>query len=741
MKHTPWNLDAYRYFYGDATEEYLLVNRPIREFLEKEDKFFLVGAKGLGKTLFLRYKSYRYHEKYGGSLHFNTSHTELTENLNIHPDTFSKEELLQFRDRALWQLIWELSLWVLVFRISNVSINPRLEKLLDNAKQLSTILTRLLNNRRKIEQYRDFVSEFQEQKGAIQSGAIVFIDDVDQTLHDFLIVPHPTDEYFEGRESPSVGVWVNAQMGLIGAIYNINRQNAHIKIYATIRREAFEALDSEMKINYKQHTSILQYEKDEIRAIFEKNIQLIESADLFDRFGGTHIGRFLGFDRVPHRFAIDAQNERRSEDAFDFIYRHTYGRPREIVLIGKQIDDLVSSAIYRDADPEERIEKIRVLVNRESHELMRQYRQEIIPYLSEVKLVQFLERVRSNIITKEDLHRLDVETVKEYYNLGLVGYVRQVNHSGLMKQIFNPPATYNYRTKQPLPETDYFVIHSTMDTMLLEKHTYGHFYNKYNIIGNGYEFYPKTDNLIQRADYYMPGDLSGNRFKSINESAGHSFPLEEIYLNFFKFDESPRRHEKLMTHWKTAGLILGLLGRICYCNLLRRQFGGDTYSIKKEEYLIELGRHHLVRKYNAELSESYSESALDRFMDKLIGRFITLGCYLVLDMRIEWIHELLLTGKFNFTIHSNKDTAFSYLSRSFFIDDLKKEEPRDPSNYEHRQRKQRVFSKLSPFEQEEIRSFIRNASDEVQYLDWIENQDHKIWLVGEVLPRLWMPEP
>lgn len=29
MKHTPWNLDAYRYFYGDATEEHLLVNRKI----------------------------------------------------------------------------------------------------------------------------------------------------------------------------------------------------------------------------------------------------------------------------------------------------------------------------------------------------------------------------------------------------------------------------------------------------------------------------------------------------------------------------------------------------------------------------------------------------------------------------------------------------------------------------------------------------------------------------------------
>lgn len=741
MKHpTPWNLDAFRYFYGDTTEEYLLVNRPIKEFLDNDDKFFLVGAKGLGKTLFLRYKSYRYHEKYGESIKFNTSHTELTENLNIHPDTFTKEELLRFRDKSIWQLVWELALWIMIFRIYNEAINPRLEKLVDNAKQLSTILTRLLNNRRRIEQYRDFVSEFQEHKGKIQSGVAIFIDDVDQTLHNFLLAPHPTDEYYEGKESPSVAVWVNAQMGLIGAIYNMNRQNAHVKIYATIRREAFEALDSEMKINYKQHTSILHYDKDEIRAIFEKNIQLIEPTELFDRSGSTQISRFLGFDRLPHRFAIDEQGHRRSEGAFDFIYRHTYGRPREIVLIGKQIDDLVSSDQYRNVNLEERIEKVRVLVNRESHELLRQYKQEIIPYLNESKLAQFIERVRSTVITKEDLQRLEIETIKEYYNLGLIGYVRPVNHMGLMKQVFNPPATYNYRAKQPLPETDYLVIHSTMDTLLLEKHTYGNFYNKYNIIGDGYEFYPKVDNHIQSYEYYLPKDLSGNRLKAANESAGHSFPLEDIYHNFFKFDEIPRRHEKFMMHWNTASSVLGILGRICYCNLLQKHFSSDYYASKKEEYYTELGRHHFVRKYNAELPDSSSDNAFDRFLDKLIGRYITLGCYLVLDMRIEWIHDLLLNGKFDFIQKENKDTPFSYLSRSFFIDELKKGEPRNPMNHEHRDKKQRIFTNLSLFEQEGIRSFIRDASDEVHYLDWIKDENHKIWLIDQVLFKMWRPE-
>jgi hypothetical protein len=355
-------------------------------------------------------------------------------------------------------------------------------------------------------------------------------------------------------------------------------------------------------------------------------------------------------------------------------------------------------------------------------------------------LTHFLERLRRNNITKEELQRLDLETVKEYYNLGLIGYVRQVDYSGKMRQFFNPPATYNYRLKKPLPDTDYLVVHSAMDNLLLEKHTYKNFYNKYNIIGDGYDFFPKIDNQILSNEHYLPRDLSGNRMNASNESAGHNFPLKEIYENFFMFDEVPRRHDKLMAHWNDAGEILGLLGRICYCHLLKKHFNDEMYTDKKLDYLFELERLPLKRKYNAELPDSQSEYALDRFLDKLIGRYITLGCYLVLDMRIEWTHKLLLTGKFDFQTQNNKDAVFSYLSRSFFIKDLRKEEPRNPKSHEHRQQKQRIYSNLSAFEQNEIRSFIQYASDEVDYLDWIKDENHKNWLVNEVLPRLWQPE-
>jgi len=736
----PWNLEAYRYYYSENADEHLLLNKPIREFLENDDKFYLIGSKGLGKTLFLRYKSYLYHEKYGESIKFNVSQTELTENLNIHPDTFTKEELFQFKEEELWCLIWELALWILVFRIIKAPIPANLERLTDNADQLSTILTRLLNNRSKIEEYNKFVSDFQEQKSKIQSGIAIFIDDVDQNLRAFLKNPHYTDDYYEGKLSPSVEIWVNAQMGLIGAIYHINRQNAHIKIFATVRREAFEAYTGDMKINYRQHASILHYEKDELRIIFEKNIQLIKRAELIDPATQSLVGKFLGFDQMPHRFAVDIEGKRRNEDAFDFIYRHSFGRPREIILIGSELHTLVSSHAYRKMSEEDRIAKIRILVNKQSHELLLQYKQEIIPYLDEQEMLQFIEQVRGNVITKEERLRLNLPTLQRYFNLGLIGYTRSKNHVGMMRQEFKTPATYNYRAYQSLPETDYLLIHSALDTTLLEKHSFGHFYNEFNIIGDGYDFYPIVESPIYRIEYYLPRDISGNRMKSGNESAGHAFPLEQIYTEFFQFDDHPTRYEQLMTHQKAAGQVLVLLGRICFCYILEKKFKTGYYQHKQEFYRKELSRYNFVRRYNAELPDARPDIALNRFLDKIIGRFIALGAYLVLDMRIEWIHGLLLSGKFKFEREEKNQSAFTYINRSFFIRELRREEPRNPNSPADRQLKQRIFNYLSKHEQEGIRTFVCDASDEVNYIDWLEQPAHKEWLETHVLSSLWRPE-
>jgi hypothetical protein len=739
MKSTPWNLDAYRAFKKGVTEDELLINRPIKDFLEQENKFFLIGAKGLGKTIFLRYKSYLLHEEYGDSIQFNESNKELTENLNIHPSTFTKEELFKFNSLDLWILLWELSLWIMAFRLFKLPINPELEKLISRSEDLGGILTRLLNHRNKIDAYREFVMEFQENRKKIQSGVVIFIDDTDQTFHNFLIIPHRSDA--DRKDNPSVSVWINVQIGLMNAIYNLNRQNGHIKIYATIRREAWEAWDSELKINFRNNVCMLQYDKDEIRLIFEKNLQMLKEADLVERGRGRiSVKNFLGFDEMEHPFAKDVDGNKRRELAFDFIYRHTYGRPREIITIGKLIHEKIVSEAYRRATPAEQVEKIRRLVNSAGNELFTQYKEEIVPYLDEEKLLQFIEKVRSNVITKDDRLMLDLETLKIYVNIGLIGYARVANNIGTIRQFFNPPATYNYRKNATLPDHDFLLIHSTMDALLVNKHIYGNFYNQYNIIGDGYMFFPKVDGYIQRLEHYVPRQISGNRMNAGNEAAGHAFPLSRIYERFFNFTEYPQYQEKLSYNWKTANQILGLLARICYARHLEKKFGDEIYKEKRAAFVAELGQLQVARRYNSTLASYDQPGDLDRFLDKLIGRYIALGAYLVINMRIEWIHELLVEGRFKFEAHpERKPTAFTYLGRSFFVYEMKQKEPRDPNNGTHRGHKQKIYDNLSEYEQQSIRDFARTSCDDVHYQDWIEDESHKKWLLENMICQIWQP--
>ena len=148
----------------------------------------------------------------------------------------------------------------------------------------------------------------------------------------------------------------------------------------------------------------------------------------------------------------------------------------------------------------------------------------------------------------------------------------------------------------------------------------------------------------------------------------------------------------------------------------------------------------MIRRYNSALSSHNAPGDLDRFLDRLIGRYITLGAYLVINLRIEWIHELLVEGHFDFKPHpERKSTALTYLARSFFIYDLKQQEPRNSNIANHLAHKQRIYDNLSEYEQRGIKNFAQTSCDDVHYQEWIKDESHKKWLLENIINRIWQP--
>lgn len=122
--------------------------------------------------------------------------------------------------------------------------------IIDNSNSCSSIITIILQNRKLTTKYFKAIPQLLMKIEEINNGIGIFIDDVDQAFRKFLQEYHFTDDINDGI-SPSVQVWTNAQVGLLSSIYSLNRHNSHLKVFATIRSEAFNAQEGEMRLNFK----------------------------------------------------------------------------------------------------------------------------------------------------------------------------------------------------------------------------------------------------------------------------------------------------------------------------------------------------------------------------------------------------------------------------------------------------------------------------------------------------------
>lgn len=280
----------------------------------------------------------------------------------------------------------------------------------------------------------------------------------------------------------------------MAAIYHINRHNSHIKVYATIRSEAFNAQDGDMRFNYKNYCTELKYTKAEIKKIYELNIGLMKKEHYIDKDAKEHSERFVGFNLMPHPFAKDKNGKKRTESTFDFLYRHTLGRPREIVYMGRHIfENIVCSTDYRTSSKKNRIEKLRWEVNSVSNSLLQNYFKEIIPRFNKEELIDFLNIVQCNVIPSIFLSKELEKKMKHFYSIGILGFIKKKNHhsnENTFIQEFLPVAQYSYNEHIDLPKSKYYLTHPTLDDQLKKLFDLS-FYNRNNIIGNGYDFVDK----------------------------------------------------------------------------------------------------------------------------------------------------------------------------------------------------------------------------------------------------------
>ena len=282
------------------------------------------------------------------------------------------------------------------------------------------------------------------------------------------------DDYYE-REPE---LWYNSIYGQFRAVREIAFTYRHIHIFTSIREDVYNQFADELSLQYFDYVAHLHYTKDEIVNIFKSHLEELDKDLLMNHEArkSDPLAAFFGsYVRIPNDL-VDAE-----EKIEDYLYRHTLGRPRDIIHIGTVL-------LSNRPDPGFDKVLIRDSVHQAAAHIANQYAAEVRPLLDpRFDLRGFV----SGYIDKNCLSRADLSRITEAYlvdkkgsydpsansdltqpfqiliGLGLLGYSRRKLESKRFYQHFKPPGQgLECPENSYLPDADLFFLHPILSSWL-----------------------------------------------------------------------------------------------------------------------------------------------------------------------------------------------------------------------------------------------------------------------------------
>src|SRR3954454_13427285 len=471
----------------------------IADFLRDEtNKRIVVAPKGYGKTFLL--KSKRILLQSGNDNLSCLPENQLVDATISDSPSLSQADVQRFIDYAFWCQVWSVALMISVvkssIRFSPVDPDdfrsPMIRQLLLSTYSVLPFdaFKRLANSNREFQQARrtqDF-NALMSYYRQIRRPVAVFVDTIDEYFEEYVDSgQHAEDASYLHRNKDS-RIWIVGQLGICRAIRELLGVNPHIKIFASIRKEAFNNLDyyDRNAINISSLVVQLHYSGDELSRIIDKNIAFMRRDDLVQPKGMTPIARFIGASNIR----IVNPITKKSELFYDFVLRHTLYRPRDLMLIGGKI------ARIRAAERTQ--ERLRAAVDQAASEIVQHYLAEMRGFI-EVPDRLLFSLIPTNVLERRDLRRIantyaakmksrEPEGFDEHpfcalYRLGLLGVVRRSREQKDV-QIFRQPHDIE-KTNLTLPAERLFLIHPALDDIIAQQSgDYVRAFHTYNVIGH-----------------------------------------------------------------------------------------------------------------------------------------------------------------------------------------------------------------------------------------------------------------
>jgi len=478
----------------------LLETPAIADFLRNEtNKRIVVAPKGYGKTFLLKSKRILLQQN--------------SENLSCLPEnqlvdatisdspSLSQADVQRFVDYTFWCQVWSAALMLSVVKSSAkyYPLDPDdfrsavIRQLLLSSYPVSPFdaLKRLINSDREFQQARRShdLTTLMSYYRQIRRPVAVFVDTIDEYFEGYVSQSEVDASYMHRNKDSRI--WIVGQLGICRAIRELLGVNSHVKIFVSIRKEAFNSLDyyDRNAVNISSLVVQLHYSANELGRIFDNNIAAMQRDDLMQPREATPIARFIGAANATILNPIT----KKSELFYDFMVRHSLYRPRDLMLIGGKIAQIPTA--------ERTQERLRAAVDQAAGEI-------VSHYLAEMRgLTDVPDRVLFGLIPSNVLDRSALQGIAEgyaaqlktkglddsgadpfsaLYRLGLLGVVRR-NREQQDIQIFRRPHDIERgESEVTLPAERHYLIHPALDDLIAQASSdYIRAFHTRNVIGHG----------------------------------------------------------------------------------------------------------------------------------------------------------------------------------------------------------------------------------------------------------------
>lgn len=439
---------------GLATRESLekITRTPaVDTFLETNNKRYLVGPKGSGKTLILLRKAIDQRNK-GNTICIPSEPNRPVDRLDAAEHVGQKffYSINEPDQRNLaWTSVWKHSILRSVLHHVKDSLmlqggaslkEDRLSHLIDvnalgplRAFHYYRDITHLLDSspRHVLDKIRDELFELDQLLQYSSENVHVFLDNL--------------DDYYELQPD----LWMQSMYGQFRAVREISLAHRDIHIYTSIRLDVYTQFQDEMRLQFFDYIAELTYDQADLMKIFETRIQQLDDDLLTDppaRHRDPWQAFFGEFTRIPNEFVGG------EEPIQDYVLRHTLGRPRDLIHMGTILLNERRRSPFT-------LGSIRDAVGSAAQDICRQYMAEIRPVFGRLNLDirRFIaDYITSNVLTARDIRSITdeylaatgqddggnrdaaCEPFEALYDIGLLGIQRRDSGESHYEQFFRP---------------------------------------------------------------------------------------------------------------------------------------------------------------------------------------------------------------------------------------------------------------------------------------------------------------